>query len=290
MMPIRGGIGRDRLSALCVVLLLLLAAGADPLQKAYREALAGHKAFEEERWEDALRHYTEAQAELPDDPRIVYNLGTTLARLGRADEARQAWERAAELDAAKRVSRDAFYNHGLADMESEAYAEAAKNFAQALTLDPNDSEAQRNLELALRRLQQPPPQQEQNSSQNEDQESQKQNQDQQERKGQAGKEERQEQPENTQDSRESEQDQDEQQNQPPEQKQDESNQDPQDQEEQQRQGRESDASGGPEDAEQNPDAQMAERVLESVERGEEDALKKALRKKAGNTRPRKKPW
>ena len=50
------------------------------------------------RFEEAHRKFEKAIAAVPDDPVILDHYGDVLAALGRDDEARAAWKRAAELD------------------------------------------------------------------------------------------------------------------------------------------------------------------------------------------------
>ncbi len=144
---------RTRLAVTIALVLLVLGTGFDPWQTTWRETRQGNRALEEGNPGEAVRHYTEALSRSPDDPRILFDLGNALARAGRLDEARQAWERAANLGQGT-IRRDAWYNRGLAELLAGDARSAAAAFTRALLVDPSDREARRNLDLALRRLRQ----------------------------------------------------------------------------------------------------------------------------------------
>ena len=57
----------------------------------------GLKAYDDGRYEDALREFTAAEKEAPGHPALEYDRGNALYRLGRYDEAREAYRRALEL-------------------------------------------------------------------------------------------------------------------------------------------------------------------------------------------------
>lgn len=152
----------------------------DPLQKLYRHNRQGNQAFGQGELEKAMREYVEAQALAPDDPRVLYNLGNTLAQQGKTDDALSVLERAALESGDVALERDARFNRGVVQMKTEDLPAAVRSFAEALTVDPTDVGARRNLELALRKLkEQQQKQQQQDQQQNEKQEQQNQQQEQQ---------------------------------------------------------------------------------------------------------------
>jgi tetratricopeptide (TPR) repeat protein len=114
----------------------------------------GLKAYDEGRYEDALREFNAAEREAPRSPALEYNRGNTLYRLRRYDEAKDAYRRAAENADASLRERD-LYNMGntLADMGDTQGAIDA--YRKALVLEPHDEAARHNLEVLLRNL--PPP-------------------------------------------------------------------------------------------------------------------------------------
>ena len=138
-----------------VAVLAIAGSGVDPLQSLYRKNRDGLAALEAGDAEEAVRLFTEAQALAPEDPRLLFNLGNALRAAERLDEAARAYSRASESGEGE-VARDARFNRGVLELERDDAPAAVEGFGGALMIDPQDEEARRNLELALRRL--PPPQ------------------------------------------------------------------------------------------------------------------------------------
>lgn len=97
-------------AAASLALLALLAAGcspgapkppaADPLSRSQALIDSGNVAYRAGEFETAARRYASAAVAKPDDPAAYYGLGMALAKLGRDDEARQAYARARSLSGA----------------------------------------------------------------------------------------------------------------------------------------------------------------------------------------------
>ncbi len=136
---------------------LLLAAPAralGPLETNPPGVERGLKAYDDGRFEDALREFTAAEHEAPGHPALEYNRGNALYRLGRYDDAREAYKRAADAAGPGLKERD-LYNMGntLAQLGDTKAAIGA--YRKALVLEPRDEEARHNLEVLLRKI--PPP-------------------------------------------------------------------------------------------------------------------------------------
>lgn len=118
----------------------------------------GNRAHRKMEYADAVSRYRQA---LPKGgtPRLHYNLGTSLLRLGESEEARGELAEALQAQDPDLRLR-AFYNLGnayAADATDDAQAtERARAtvdaYRRALQLDPGNQDAKWNLELALRRL------------------------------------------------------------------------------------------------------------------------------------------
>jgi len=151
---------RGRSASLSLALLgpLLLCAwpahALGPLERNPPNVSEGLRAYDEGRYEDALKDFEAAQKQLPNSAALEYDRGNTLYRLQRMDEAREAYQRAAEMTPGELGERD-LYNLGNALAELGRTQEAISVYRRALLAEPNDEAARHNLEVLLRRL--PPP-------------------------------------------------------------------------------------------------------------------------------------
>jgi len=171
-----GGAGRGaRAAAVAGVLVGSLAAmgfvpsaGADEA-KAARDVKRGNRALARGDAQEATEHYVRALEEEPDRPEIQYNLGNALYTAKQYADATAAFgSSAAGADSA--LQGAVRYNLGNALYRQGKYAEAAAAFKEVLRENPADEEARWNLELALKKLREKPPdQQKQNQKQNQDQ-------------------------------------------------------------------------------------------------------------------------
>lgn len=161
--PLRSGLAflRGRRAAATVVLLALLGlpAGATAAS-ASAEAARGAEAYGKGDYETALKHYLSAQVEDPGNPAIRYDLASTYYKLGRYAEAEKLFGAgAAERDAA--LSAKSRYNLGNTLFREGKLEDAAREYEEALRHSPQDDDAKHNLEVARREIErrkaQPPP-------------------------------------------------------------------------------------------------------------------------------------
>ncbi len=115
---------------------------------------AANQAYAKGEYDKALRGYEDAQIRIPDDPRLAYDRGNALYKLGRRDEARQAYLTALGAREDSLKTQD-WFNLGNALWDLGKKDEAAQAYQRALMLDPTFDDARHNLELLL---QPPPPQ------------------------------------------------------------------------------------------------------------------------------------
>jgi Ca-activated chloride channel family protein len=137
--------------------LLLLAAPAQalgPFEANPPGVERGLNAYDEGRFEDALRAFQDAEREAPGNPALEYNRGNALYRLGRYAESREAYRRAADTAGTSLKERD-LYNMGNALAQLGDTDGAIGAYRKALVLEPRDEAARHNLEVLLRKI--PPP-------------------------------------------------------------------------------------------------------------------------------------
>ncbi|RKH61064.1 tetratricopeptide repeat protein [Corallococcus llansteffanensis] len=127
-----------------------------PLEKDHPLVQRGREAYAAGRYEDALRDFEAAKKERPNDPAVEFNRADALAKLGRAAEAREAFNQVAESSRQPDLTQKSWYNLGNLAATAGDRAEALKSYRRALTLDPTDPQARHNYEVVLRDL--PPPQ------------------------------------------------------------------------------------------------------------------------------------
>ncbi|WP_407653881.1 tetratricopeptide repeat protein [Archangium lipolyticum] len=143
---------------LAVALALPSGAGAAGLlEKEHPLIQQGRQAYDAGRFEDALSAFEQAKKERPNDPAVEFNRGDALMKLGRYDEAKQAFQSVSEANANRpELRQKATYNLGNVHAMTGNTREALKAYRRALTLDPSDAQARHNYEVLLKNL--PPPQ------------------------------------------------------------------------------------------------------------------------------------
>ena len=122
----------------------------EPLKSSNQDVERGNERMKAGKAEEALGFYDKAVARLPNDPGAHFDRGAALFALSRFDEAGQEFLRATEAkDGALKAS--AFYNLGNAFFKKDKFKDAVGAYQRALTLDPKDSRAKWNLEIALKK-------------------------------------------------------------------------------------------------------------------------------------------
>lgn len=109
----------------------------------------GNGLYRQEKFEDALKTYQEAQVLEPDNPDIRFNLGAALYKLNKFNEAIPEWQLAL-VSKSKKTKADATYNMGNASFKGGDLNAAINFYKLSLSINPNDREAKQNLEFALK--------------------------------------------------------------------------------------------------------------------------------------------
>ncbi len=110
----------------------------------------GNGLFARQEFEPALEAYQQAELIEPDATAIRYNLGNTLYRLGRYQEAVAELELVLTDENPQRRA-DARYNMGNAVFKAGQMEPAIKAYTAALVMNPDDMQAKQNLEFCLKK-------------------------------------------------------------------------------------------------------------------------------------------
>ncbi|HEX5029919.1 MAG TPA: tetratricopeptide repeat protein [Candidatus Eisenbacteria bacterium] len=140
---------------------LLLALGASGALYEWGGAAGrGMRQLKEKHPKEAVQSFREAERELPRSAAVRYDRALALGAAGQADSAREAYTEAfTSRDLRGNPARSAAaYNLGNESLRQGRYDEAAKLYRQSLTIDPNRADAKKNLEEAIRRGRNRPPQ------------------------------------------------------------------------------------------------------------------------------------
>jgi Ca-activated chloride channel homolog len=206
------------IGALVVVLLAVSPVFAD---KATDAVSKGNEAFRNEQYKEALEQYQIAETEMPESPKIDYNIAGVQYSEGKYEEAVERYTRAlnsTDMD----IETNAYYNLGNTYYRMEDYQNAITSYQEALDNNPDFTNAKINLELARKMLkEQMKPQEQEEQEQQEQEQKEQEEQEQEEKKDEQQKDEEQQQqdqnqPQDNQDKKDEQQQ--EQQSQPQEQK------------------------------------------------------------------------
>lgn len=150
----RGARGQASAAAMGLAAALTLPAAA-----AAQDGADAVRLYRDGRFADAYEAFRALREERKEpDPRLAYDTGNALYRLGRYDEAAGSYHEA--LGSPPDLRRRAYYNLGnalfkgaeAADDPRAGLRQAVSAYEEALVLAPDDIDAKWNLELALRRL------------------------------------------------------------------------------------------------------------------------------------------
>ena len=241
---------------LFIIILVLVSTASLFAQKAVRKNIReGNDHYAQDQYLESELSYRKALEVNGTDSLATFNLGNSLYRQQKAEDALRQYQTVAEQASSsgnKPLAAQAYYNMGDIMMSSQQYDKAVQCFKQSLRNNPLDNEARYNLILAQRLLQK-----QQQDQQNQDQNQQQQDQQQQDQQQQDQQQQQQEQ-----------QNQDQQQDQ----------QQQQEQEQQQRAGQMS--------------QEKAEQILQAAEQDERDTQEKVQEAQMRKVRQRRvdKDW
>ncbi len=111
----------------------------------------GNDAYKKQDYEAAFGWYNKALEQQPDNSLTQYNLGNTLYRAGKADDAVAVYDKAATGFSKPEQKSNALYNKGVVLQNNKKIEECIEAYKSALRLTPNDDDARQNLQKALKK-------------------------------------------------------------------------------------------------------------------------------------------
>ena len=111
-----------------------------------------NKLYRKEAYPEALDMYQNLQIDYPYKADINYNEGNILYRLGRYNEAENAFKKALQSKD-KNIVKNAHYNIGNSLFRQDKLEEAIKSYEETLIIDSTDQDAEYNIELIKKILQ-----------------------------------------------------------------------------------------------------------------------------------------
>jgi Ca-activated chloride channel family protein len=111
----------------------------------------GEKNEAAEAWEEALKHYRNAEIERPESPELSYNIGNADYQQEKYEDAQQRYIKALSSDEIKHQAWS-YYNLGNTLYRSGKYPEAIQAYQKCLELTPDDQDAKINLEFVRKKM------------------------------------------------------------------------------------------------------------------------------------------
>lgn len=153
-----------------LVLMMFAAIFSASAQKAERDHIRkGNRAFKDSVFVDAEVNYRKALEVNPKSSISMYNLGNTLVRQNKVQEAMEQYSAAAKIEKDKSKLAYIFHNIGDIFQTQKDYAKAVEAYKESLRNNPQDDETRYNLALAQKLLKDQE-QNQQNQDQNKEQE------------------------------------------------------------------------------------------------------------------------
>ena len=148
--------------ALLCILIFAAASGQIWRDKVSRKNAEGNVLYDQKNYPGALEKYVEANDGKTHQPELAYNLANAFYQQKKYPEALRELEKA--IGAGKvGLNQKVYFNRGNIFFQMGKYQEAIDAYKKTLELDPSDKEAKYNLELALKKLQENPQDQQKDS-------------------------------------------------------------------------------------------------------------------------------
>jgi tetratricopeptide (TPR) repeat protein len=152
---------RSRHASLGVIAALVTLGSLSNAQSVRSLVREGNEQYKEKKYNDAEVNYRKALEKEQDLVPGYYNLGNSLYKQNKADEAVKEFESAVAKSENQKTQAEAYYNMGNAFMKGQHYPEAVKSYIESLKLNPYDQDTKYNLSYALEKMRQQQQQQQQ---------------------------------------------------------------------------------------------------------------------------------
>jgi Ca-activated chloride channel family protein len=159
-----------RKTVVASLLVALLALPAIPAHA--NDTRDGIEAYDSGNFEQALKHFVDAQLKAPDKPESLYNVAEGYYKTGNFDAAVEHFEKVLETGD-KELKETALYNLGNAEFRRGNAKAAIDRYEAALSMNPDDRLAKENMEFVKKALEQQQKQQQQSEDNQQDQKSDK---------------------------------------------------------------------------------------------------------------------
>jgi tetratricopeptide (TPR) repeat protein len=133
-------------------LLLYLFMGKTDAASLYDTLQRGNKLYREGKFDEALKTYIEGQIENAGDANLRYNIASSHYKMKNYEEALKGYLDVAATAPHEKLQEKALYGCGNALFRQGKLEQAIEYYQKALDLDPQDQDAQHNLEFAREEL------------------------------------------------------------------------------------------------------------------------------------------
>jgi Ca-activated chloride channel family protein len=134
------------LSSIFIFLIIIFSSQlfADSLYSGMQQ---GDSLYNEEKFDEALNLFVDAQIEAPENIKLKYNIASSHYKMKNYEEAVKGYLDVAVAAQDVKIEETALYNVGNAMYRQGKLQEAVEYYKKAIELDPEDKDAQHNLEF-----------------------------------------------------------------------------------------------------------------------------------------------